>query len=133
MCDGFLATTSKYRHFEIGTEEVFTILKNIMQPYYEVYRNHSDRLRNQEFQRMNWTTYQYTKCVMTLPRANADETLPDTGDTLQNTGDLEGNTVWFLQLWNTLRDEDKPRFEAQMGRLLRLTRPHDFVVSVRET
>lgn len=71
---------------------------------------------NQEFQRMNKITYQYQKCVMTLPS--------------ESKGNEEGTTSWFLKLDKRLSWDDRFTFQPKMSNMLGCTRKTDFAVSV---
>lgn len=80
---------------------------------------------NAEFQRMNRITYQYGKCVMTLPLGYQGR---------------EGTTAWFLQLWKQMPDRYKRDFEIAMSEMLPFSMPamhglprrHEFRVDVLE-
>jgi hypothetical protein len=149
ICNECVQTISDYENHKIDTDEVFGRLKEIMQVRYVRYglngegivssvlkkthkilwKDGSNRAMatlleyfgmNVEFQRMGKMTYQYKKCVMTLPVNTYKKS------------DIQGNVLWFLRCWNSLLDDDKVLFEAQMSTILKLQGRIDFQVSVRE-
>ncbi len=73
-------------------------------------------VQNIDLQKMNRITNGYNKCAMTLPRE----------------GPWEGSPAWFLQLWNLVLDEHRPRFCEEMAAALKLTGREKFCVSVRK-
>ncbi len=153
MCTQCFREISSYSALKIDNHEIFKKLKDIMQPIYLQFRydpTHYDPseigligsvlrkthsilwsddseqamytlrvclwVQNIDLQKMNRITNGYNKCAMTLPRE----------------GPWEGSPAWFLQLWNLVLDEDRPRFCAEMGEALKLTGREKFCVSVRK-
>ena len=82
---------------------------------------------DEEIKRLNTFTYQYKKCVMTLPASRAS--------VKQDAENEAGTTVWFMTLWNRLTRTDKGFWihviEQMVNRRFREDTMFYFHVSVR--
>jgi hypothetical protein len=112
-----------YHHDDSKVARLFEKIHRML--FHEVSRRGIATLRNYfesnaEMHRMGQQTYQSHKSVMALQPSSS----------MQGENE-EGTTQWFAKIWNKTLPDDEVFFCACMGRMLHLTRPSDFCVSLR--